>query len=206
MSQYPPQYHQEYDYKNIISVIKRFPLATLVSISGEDCLVTHLPLIYRSNEGSNGSLFGHMDKNNPQAKLLDGKKVTAIFHGPDAYISPKTYITKQLPTWNYIKVHITGTVSLMQSTDMIIDSMLEMTSFLEKGEDPWVLGRENQAMGHYIHYVTGFTISIDSWEGKFKLSQDKTSGDTRNAADHLIAENMTDLGNFINPLLPPESR
>jgi transcriptional regulator len=202
MSQYPPQYHQEYDFKNIISVIKRFPLATIISSSGEDIVVTHLPLMYRENAEGHGSFFGHIDKNNPQAKFLDGKKITAIFHGPDAYISPKTYATKQLPTWNYIKVHINGTASLMQSTDEIIDSMLEMTSFLEKGEDPFVLERNNQAMSHYIHYVTGFTISIDSWEGKFKLSQDKTPNDIRNAADKLIAENMSDLGHFINPLLP----
>jgi transcriptional regulator len=202
---YPPKYHQENDFQNIISVIQKFPLATLISANGEECLTTHLPLIYQQEAEGSGKLFGHMDKNNPQCKFLDNKPAYAIFHGPDAYISPKTYITKNLPTWNYIKVHIKGAASLMKTNDEVIDSMIVMTKFLEKGDDRFVLERANTAMNHYINYVTGFEIRIESWEGKFKLSQDKTPADIDKALEKLVADNMENLSEFVSPFLPGKS-
>ena len=105
--------------------MKAYPFATLVSALEGKPFITHIPIIY--NEES-GKLVAHIDKYNPQvATLQDGAEVTVIFKGPDTYISPSVYTTKQLPTWNYIIVHITGTITLINDHSDAKDTMIAMT-------------------------------------------------------------------------------
>ena len=108
---YPPKYHLDNDQNHLVKVIKTYPLATVISVKDNKPLITHLPLIFE-----NGKLIGHIDIYNPQAKLLkDNNEVTLIFSGPECYISPSVYSTTQLPTWNYIKVHLKGSVKAIES-------------------------------------------------------------------------------------------
>ena len=95
----------------MIEVIKTYPLATIVSVKNNEPLITHLPLIYNDD----GNLIGHIDIYNPQAEVLkNDNDITIIFSGPQCYISPSIYTTKQLPTWNYIRVHLKGKVKAIK--------------------------------------------------------------------------------------------
>jgi len=110
----------------MIDVIKTYPLATIISVKDKEPLITHLPLIYSED----GKLIGHIDKFNPQADLLKDKNpITIIFSGPQCYISPSIYSTTQLPTWNYIKVHLKGAVERIESKDALKNSLIKMTEF-----------------------------------------------------------------------------
>ncbi|MDX1472105.1 MAG: FMN-binding negative transcriptional regulator, partial [Flavobacteriaceae bacterium] len=83
---YPPPHHQQNDREKLLKVIKKYPLATLISVDNNTPYITHLPLIYRE---ADGKLVGHIDIYNPQTNLLrDNNEVTIIFTGPDCYISP----------------------------------------------------------------------------------------------------------------------
>ncbi|MBA6153706.1 FMN-binding negative transcriptional regulator [Gelidibacter maritimus] len=186
MTNYPPQHHQDDNHEHMIEVIKTYPLATLISVRENQPLVSHLPLIY-----SEGKLIGHLDKNNPQAELLkDENDVTVIFSGPQCYISPSIYSTTQLPTWNYIMVHLKGTVKEIIDPLAIKQSMIDMTSFLEAPEHNYTLELDNPRMAQFISYVRGFEIDITHWEGKFKLSQDKQPKDMVSARNELIRANQ----------------
>jgi transcriptional regulator len=193
---YPPKHHQDSNINHMIDVIKTYPLATLVSAKNDESYITHLPLIYRE---SDGKLIGHIDKFNPHALLLqDDAPITIIFSGPQCYISPSIYTTTQLPTWNYIKVHITGTVKAIHDTEAIKNSMITMTAFLEQPEHKYVLEPDNPRMEGALAFVTGFEITITNWEGKFKLSQDKKSQDIANAKAELIRANQESISKFLN--------
>jgi transcriptional regulator len=197
---YPPKHHQEYNFSNILKTVAKFPLATLISANGEDCLSSHIPLIYKKDNSGLGKLLGHIDKNNPQCSFLNNRKVFVIFHGPDTYISPNTYTSSQLPTWNYIKVHMEGNSRIIDSPDLIKKSMIEMTGFLEKTEPAFKLEYDDPKMAQLINYVTGFEITITKWEGKYKLSQDKIPSDTKNAREKLILDSRNDLREFIESI------
>lgn len=186
---YPPEHHVETDKEKIYRVIENFSFATLISNTENDVLVTQLPLILNRHEGEKGLLVGHMDKNNPHAKYLDNEKVVAIFHGPDAYISPNVYASSQLPTWNSISVHVRGTIRLNTSVKSVKQSLIDMTSYLEPDSDGYVLKPDDERIEALIHYVVGFTIEIEEMIGRFKLSQDKNEEDTQLAKKHLISEN-----------------
>ncbi|MCB0445005.1 MAG: FMN-binding negative transcriptional regulator [Gelidibacter sp.] len=191
---YPPKHHQDSDINHLIEVIKTYPLATVISVKDETPLISHLPLIYE-----NGKLIGHLDKLNPQAEeLKEGKPVTVIFSGPQCYISPSIYSTTQLPTWNYIFVHLKGTVTQIVNTEVIKHSMIRMTEFLEAPEHRYVLGYNNPRMEQFINYVKGFEIDINHWEGKFKLSQDKKPIDIESARNELIRANQNTIKTFLD--------
>ncbi|MGB5417830.1 FMN-binding negative transcriptional regulator [Algibacter sp.] len=194
---YPPKHHQDNDINHLIEVVKTYPLATLISVKNNEPLITHLPLIY--NEA--GKLIGHIDIYNPQAELLkDDNAIMIIFSGPQCYISPSIYESTQLPTWNYIKVHVKGKVKAIESKDALKQSLISMTEFLEAPDHKYVLESDNRSMKGYLDYIKMFEITIDSWEGKFKLSQDKKPKDTENARAELIRSNQESIKVFLDKI------
>lgn len=191
---YPPKHHQDNDVNHIIDVIKTYPLATVISVKDNQPLITHLPLIYED-----GKLIGHIDIYNPQAELLKADNdVTIIFAGPECYISPSVYSTTQLPTWNYIKVHLKGKVKAIESKEALKQSLITMTEFLEAPDHKYVLEADNPRLDKNLSYIEMFEIEIINWEGKFKLSQDKKSSDTKAAREELIRANQESVKQFLN--------
>ncbi|CAB1058203.1 hypothetical protein D1BOALGB6SA_2959 [Olavius sp. associated proteobacterium Delta 1] len=184
---YPPEYYLEDDKEKILRVIETYSFATVISRTEDDVIVTHLPLILDRQRGQFGFLVGHMDRNNPHARYLNSTKVFVIFHGPNAYISPNVYESSQLPTWNSISVHIKGVARITESRETVRDSMIKMVSFLEKGDDPFVLDKDNHKMQNFLGYVVGFEIEIVEMIGRFKLSQNKNARDKQLAKEHLIS-------------------
>ena len=191
---YPPLHHQDDHRDHLIEVIKTYPLAAVISVKDDEPLVTHLPLIYANNK-----LIGHIDINNPQAALMaDGHKVTVIFSGPQCYISPSIYSTTQLPTWNYVKVHLKGTVQAIDDPMAVKQSIVSMTEHLEAPTHKFQLPLDHPRMHALIDYIKGFEITISHWEGKFKLSQDKNPKDIRNARAELIRANQESVQRFLD--------
>lgn len=195
---YPPKHHQENDIEQMIHVIENYPLATVISVKGNQPVITHLPLIYNED----GNLIGHIDKFNPHAELLkDQNNVTILFSGPQCYISPSIYGTKQLPTWNYIKIHLKGKVTAIEDSETIKHTMVKMTQFLERPDHRYELKIDDSRMNALIDYVKGFQITITDWEGKFKLSQDKKPSDISNARDELIRANQKSIKTFLDNVI-----
>lgn len=191
---YPPQHHQDNNKAHLIDVIKTYPLATIISVANNQPLITHLPLIL-----DNEKLIGHIDIYNPQAELLkNNNEVTLIFSGPNCYISPSVYSTTQLPTWNYIKVHLKGKVKAIESKAALKQSLITMTEFLEAPKHNYILDSENPRLNRNLDYIKMFEITITDWEGKFKLSQDKKPSDTEAAREHLIKTNQNSIKQFLN--------
>ena len=179
----------------MIDVIKTYPLATLISVKNNIPFITHLPLIYNES----GKLIGHIDIHNPQIELLkDNNEVTLLFSGPQCYISPSIYTSTQLPTWNYIKVHLKGTVKRIESNKALKQSLITMTEFLEAPKNKYVLEPGNPRMKAALNYIKMFEIEITHWEGKFKLSQDKHPRDIENARNELIRTNQESIKDFLS--------
>lgn len=195
---YPPPHHQIEDIQKMISVIKHFPLGILVTAKDGKPFVTHIPFIYNENSKK---LVAHIDRSNPQLETLtENAEVTVVFKGPDTYISPSIYSTPQLPTWNYIIVHIIGKLSLINEPEAIKQTMVAMTEFLEGDDQKFSLKKDDSRMERLIEYIQAFEIEITEWEGKFKLSQDKIPQDYENAKEELIKKSRKDVSGFIDEI------
>ena len=197
---YPPKHHQEDRFENALELIKMYPLATVITSSSNKVLSTHIPLVY-SDKGTLGTLVGHLDKFNPQINHFEDKDhdLEIIFHGPEVYISPSKYSTTQLPTWNYFKVHLRGKIILKKELQDVKESLIAMTAFLEGEKPNYVLDENNPRMHAALDYIVGFHIKISSWEGKYKISQDKNKEDRKRAKQALI-EGQSDVINQIERL------
>ena len=191
---YPPKHHQDSDINHMVEVIKTYPLATVISVEDNQPFITHLPLVYED-----GKLIGHIDIYNPQAELLkNDNEVTILFAGPECYISPSVYGTTQLPTWNYIKVHLKGTVKAIENKTALKQSLITMTEFLEAPDHKYVLEPDNPRLDRNLNYIELFEITISNWEGKFKLSQDKKPSDIKAAREELIRANQESIKQFLD--------
>ena len=179
--QYPPAHHQEGNYKNIVQLMQMYPLATIHSCVNNEIESTHTPLVYQPNEQL-GVLIGHIDKYNPQVNhFKEDIEVQIIFNGPQVYISPSVYSSTQLPTWNYFKAHLKGKLILENEREKVRQSLINMTAFLEGDQPNYILEPDNPRMESALDYIVGFRIEITSWEGKYKISQDKKKEDQKRA-------------------------
>ena len=92
--------------------------ATLVTHGPAGFTTSILPMLFSAADGDLGTLRGHLARPNPQwAAAAEGSAAAvAIFHGPDAYVSPGWYAEKArtgrvVPTWNYVVVAAHGTLA-----------------------------------------------------------------------------------------------
>jgi transcriptional regulator len=178
---YPPVHHQEENFNNIVQLMQMYPLAIINSCMNNEIESTHTPLVYQPNEKL-GVLIGHIDKYNPQLEhFKNNTAVQIIFNGPQVYISPSVYSTTQLPTWNYFKAHLKGTLILENDREKVKQSLINMTAFLEGDQHKYKLDPDNPRMEAALDYIVGFRIEITSWEGKYKISQDKKKEDRERA-------------------------
>ncbi|GAB4158085.1 MAG: FMN-binding negative transcriptional regulator [Winogradskyella sp.] len=175
-------------------MIKAYPLATIISVKDNVPYITHLPLVYEK-----GKLIGHIDIYNPQTELLkNNTDITVLFYGPQCYISPSIYSTTQLPTYNYIRVHLKGKVTAIEDKDALKQSLIRMTEFLESPNPKYTLEPNNPRLEANLSYIKMFEINITHWEGKFKLSQDKKPKDTKAAREELIKRSQESIKQFLD--------
>ncbi|TIU61299.1 MAG: FMN-binding negative transcriptional regulator, partial [Mesorhizobium sp.] len=138
----PPAFRDD-DKESLRATIRAARLGTLVTATAEGLLATPLPLFLDESEGEHGTIYGHVAKANPQWRapvLGDG---LAIFMGPDAYVTPAWYQTKQetgkvVPTWNYVAIHSYGPVEFFDDADRLLEVVTRLTNLHEGGRaTPW---------------------------------------------------------------------
>lgn len=178
--------YQDTRLENVKRVVERFPLALIVSRDDAQWSASHIPLFWRSGAGE--QLFGHVDAANPQFDLERPIPVYVTFFGPNAFIPPEAYVSRQLPTWNYVSVHVEGTLTVEQDVRKNLELIRETAVRLSGAPSQFRVEDSDPRVQRWIHSVRGLSIEITRFEGRFKLSQDKSPEDVRAAADYLRQE------------------
>jgi transcriptional regulator len=197
---YIPPLFREDDRTTLHAMIREARLSMLVS-NGVDGFpeVSYLPLLFDEADGANGSLLGHLARANPHWKSLAATgKATAIFNGPDAYVSPAWYPTKQVhhrhvPTWNYEAVHAVCSVEAFDDAARLRDVVARLTNRFEAGRaEPWTI---DMAPPDYIELqlkaIVGLKLTIEDLRGKRKLSQNRETVDRQGVREALAASSDT---------------
>jgi transcriptional regulator len=174
---YLPKRFENSDLDRSLRVMRAAPLATLVSVDGEQRpFVSHVPLIVERDRESL-TCIGHVARANPHWRLLNERVVTAIFHGPNAYITPRWYAENDVPTWNYAVVHVRGPVTLIETRRGIVQCLERLTALVESGDDRWAFWIPDDLTGCLEESIVGFSIQVESLQSKFKLSQNRSEAD-----------------------------
>jgi len=191
---YMPPAFSDQDRDSLHATIRAARLANLVTATAEGPQVTPLPLLLDPDEGEHGTLYGHLARGNPQWRVPVLGEAVAVFMGPDAYITPSWYQTKQdtgkvVPTWNYVTVHAHGPVEFFEDAERLLAAVTRLT-LLHEGEraSPWEV---SDAPADYIaaqlRGIVGLRMPITRLEGKRKMSQNRSEADRRGVAEGLAA-------------------
>lgn len=174
------------------------PLATVISPDNIQPCVCHIPVAIITTE-SQRLAIGHVSRDNPIWKSWgEGSGQTClVFTGPNAYVSPLTYQDAiQVPTWNYIAVHLKGhphAVHFDENPSDLHDIMDTLITQFEPDYLPvWrALASVNQEK--LLRGIVGFRMPITTVECVEKLSQNRTQRDAEAIADVLAIAGQTTL-------------
>jgi len=172
---YIPRRYVEKDMDTIHAFIKENSFAILISVKDGLPVGTHIPLQLGKDAAGGDVLMGHISRGNEQKHtLVDGARVLAIFAGPHAYISPRWYTEMNVPTWNYISVHVYGKVRIVEG-DELREALARLMDTYERHMPRPVTMEEipEKKLNDDLRGIVGFEISIDEVQAAYKLSQNR---------------------------------
>lgn len=203
-SSYPPSVHLENDLNKLTPLMRQYPFATVISAHNGEVEVTQAPLVFEEID-EKLFLYGHLADNNIHGDHLDKSKVTVIFHGPNCYISPNDYATKQLPTWNSLSVHVKGHCQTTKAPEELFKILEMLTKQFEQGSPSdkadYKIERTEEKTARLIHHITGFTIEVTDIIGRYKLSQDKSEEDIALSAKKIKESTKKGADDLVNRVL-----
>lgn len=183
---YMPSQFREDRVPVLHDLIRRHPFATLTCWTADGFEASHLPMLIDPDPTPFGTLTGHLARPNPMfADGRDALSALAIFHGPQAYISPSWYPAKKVhgkvvPTWNYAVVHAHGTARCFEEPARLRALIDRLTDIHEQRfAEPW---STTDAPANFVDKlvtkgIVGVELQIDRLEGKWKLSQNRDAAD-----------------------------
>jgi transcriptional regulator len=175
---YIPEFNRQEDRPAILAFMRANPFAILVSNPDGIPFATHLPLLVDEAEDQ-VIVRGHMARANPHWKSMkQGEESLVIFHGPHAYISPSLYeLRESVPTWNYAAVHIYGEPTLFSDEEGLKETLESMVNTFDSSYMAQWSELSDQYRSRMMKHIVGFEIKPKRLEAKFKLSQNRTTGE-----------------------------
>ncbi len=148
-----------------------------LSVNGaEGPVLAHVPFLL-SPEGGFADL--HLARSNGViAAGLPAKAVLAVM-GADAYISPDWYgLPDQVPTWNYIAVHLRGDLIPLPPETMVahVNALSDEFEARLAPKPVWKSAKLGEGvMDRMMRMILPFRLVITGVEGTWKLNQNKTA-------------------------------
>ncbi|MEP4196159.1 MAG: FMN-binding negative transcriptional regulator [Aliishimia sp.] len=179
-----PVYRTKGENENLDYAAKR-AFGTL-AMNGEDHpLLAHIPFVI---EGEH--VWFHLVRSNRIVRALTTPLAASIaVLGPDSYISPDWYGAEdQVPTWNYIAVHLRGTVELRPQSELH-DLLNRQSAFFERQltqKTPWTPDKMSEGvMERMMRSIVPCRMALERVDGTWKLNQNKPDVVRLRAADNV---------------------
>ncbi|RLJ51972.1 PaiB family negative transcriptional regulator [Litoreibacter meonggei] len=186
-----PAFRQDPNSRNIGFARER-GFGTL-AINGDDGpLTAHIPCLL-SQDGKQAEL--HLVRSNPIARACKGPtKAVITVTGPDSYISPDWYgVADQVPTWNYVAVRISGTLSPLPQDNLhaLLDRLSAHFEDPLLPKTPWTSAKMSDGvMDRMMRQIQPFQFDVTQIDGTWKLGQNKPDDVRVKAADHVAGHGI----------------
>jgi len=212
---YVPQVFREDRKDRLEELMRRSPLATVVTLGEDGWNANHIPLIYETAPDAPGTLHGHVARANPLWRdTRPDAEVLAIFQGEQAYVSPSWYETKRqtgraVPTWNYVAAHAYGTLETYTDAGRLRKHLTLLTAAHEAGfSQPWTLDdAPPDFIAGLLNGIVGIDIHVTRLVGKWKVSQNRTPEDRAGAIGGLSSRHEpanTAMAELMRQFRPPD--
>ena len=169
-----PAYRGATQAQNIAFARQRgFGLLTLAGPDGP--LASHIPFLL-STDGSR--LEAHLVRSNPIWRAIEMPQTALMsVSGPDGYVSPDWYgVEDQVPTWNYVAVHLRGTLRRLPQEDLagIIARLSAEFEGRLLPKAPWTEGKmDPQVLDRMRRMIVPIAMEVEAIDGTWKLNQNK---------------------------------
>lgn len=197
---YPPPYHVEADETRLYAAIDAIRQATLLVPSDDGLQAAFTPFLL---DRERRVLRGHVARRNPQAELFDGRTVDAIFHGPHAYISPQLNDNDDVPTWNYVNVHVSGPATGIDDETRKWEFLADMVRIMEKDNARAYLASQEHKLRKLLAGIVAVEIGIEKIQGRFKLGRNDSPALQEKTFEVLRSETAPSLRQWLESLSPP---
>ncbi|KAI5970810.1 hypothetical protein CANMA_000229 [Candida margitis] len=180
---YIPKKYQEDDWEQVEHLIKKYPLATIITTTPDnEIIANHIPLYLKVDSSGEKRLIAHIAKANHQIpSLSSNNNVLVIFQSTNSYITPNYYLSKAethkvVPTWDFASAHIHGSSKIIDDFEFVRDQLNYLTNQEEgKKDEEATKWQVDEAPENYLKImqkaITGLEINIDSFQCKYKFEQ-----------------------------------
>ncbi len=148
-------------------------------------LASHVPFLLAA-DGTSAEL--HLVRSNPIARVLTAPRPALLaISGPDSSVSPDWYqIDDQVPTWNYVAVHLRGRLELLPS-DLLRGHLDRLAAAFETRllpKQPWLADKmPPDVLDRFMRMILPCRLTVEDVQGTWKLNQNKPEAARRAAAD-----------------------
>ncbi|WP_025762480.1 FMN-binding negative transcriptional regulator [Dyadobacter tibetensis] len=181
-----PNSFRNQNVKEVKNFLTENSFGILINQTNGKLTGTHIPLLLDRDENGEDVLVGHISKSNPQGiNFNNHEEVLAIFNGPHAYISSSWYEKENVPTWNYIAVHVYGVIQVIEGEDLLISLKTMVDKYEQGSKKPASIETMSDKTLALVHGIIGFRIKIHEIQAAYKLSQNRNDTDYHQIVDNL---------------------
>ena len=185
---YVSHFYREEDLKRVADFVREHDFATLVLSQDGLPVASHLLMDFETSPDGTWLVNGHMARANKLWRAFDsGKEVLLIFGGPNTYISPTWYKQLNVPTWNYIAVHLYGAPRIIDGGSELQDILARLIKRYETKSDYRMETLPPDFREKEMRGAVGFQVKVTRVEANFKLSQNRNDEDHANVIQQLEA-------------------
>ena len=144
---YIPEIYKNENQEEIHQFLHENGFAILVNQTNGKLWATHIPLYF---EPENNLLHWHLSIENPQSiDFKNDDEVLVIFQGNHTYISSSWYDHENVPTWNYIAVHVYGKIKILSHDETILHLKKLVVKYEANQEKPVKIDRTHGGSDNY---------------------------------------------------------
>lgn len=206
---YLPSKFAETRRDELFRLVREYPLGMLITHTSSGLEANHLPFLLDEERGATGVLLAHVARANPVwQEVSEGAEVLVVFRGPQGYISPNWYPSKQethrhVPTWNYEVVHAHGRIHVRDDEKFVRGVVARLTRVNEASEPrPWKMSdAPEDYIAEHLSHIVGIEVELTRVEGKRKLSQNREPRDFEGAVSALEERGRHDLASAMKQAL-----
>ena len=187
---YLPAHFEEKSVEVLHGLIRHHPLGTLVTFAAGALNANHVPFKIDPEPAPYGTLRAHVARANPVWRESAGEvEPLVIFQGPQVYITPSWYRTKQesgkvVPTYNYLVVHAYGAIRVVEDAAWLRNFVGALTDRFERARKvPWAVSdAPEDFVAAQLRAIVGIEMPVSRLIGKWKSSQNRSQGDRQAVA------------------------
>lgn len=183
---YIPDIYKNENQSEILRFIEENSFAILVNQSNDKINATHIPLLVEESDDKQLVLSGHISKLNPQSEnFAENGTVLAIFSGAHSYISSSWYDYEEVPTWNYLAVHVEGKIEILNEEQKLLHLENLVDKYEKNSEKPISTKSLSTETMRQANGILAFKIIVEKIDAVKKVSQNKSEINKKSIISHL---------------------